>query len=459
MSVTPEDIERSLSTDVYQLPRDSIDIPTMVERAQSRLVTLRRQAVFAIFTSPIWGGDYPSVKSFPFRTQYRGYSRDCFLAHERVDMLEPNTGAINIPSNQLAVSELGSFFTPLRTRQQGDFTELRGLTYYTALDFSKDTPAKKLDVMKRDIVEGLNVVAGVDRKNLGSLDYLLYLGILDHLKFHSLTAFHALTFYEREGIVPDDADYLPVRQEAQGVMSTLTRAYYQACMGQSFDAEFNPAELEESVGKVADYIAGSGHSIEHFRFPEVINPLIIMLGSHEAARRKPYPDTIIGIPSGGTEVAVATALMYENLYPMGVPDTKFVPLSFHYKGQGGVSPEKLVELITQLSDVSGKHVLIVDDNSNSGSTLQRMSEAVIRAGANQRSVHIAEIDPARLLVRHRKEALDFGVVNMDHPDLETAMGMSGASGQDGSNERRRWVKRLVKKEYERSKKTPVTSVS
>lgn len=439
----------------YQLKREEVDVPAMVDRAKNRLLQLRKQAMAAILVSPVWGEYYPSVKDFRFRTQYRGYSKDPTTS-ERVGMLEPNTGAINILSSNLAASELGGFFTPLRTRQQGDFTQLRGLTYYTALNFSRNTPAKKLEVMTKDIKEGLDVMSSVDRRNLSSVDYLVYLGILDHLKFHALTAFHALTFHERTGILPDDEDYLSTRREAQGVMSTLTRAYYQACLGQSFDAQFNRVKLEESVDKVADYVVHSSHSIAHFTFPEVINPLTIILGAHEAARRKSYLNTIIGIPSGGTEVAVATSLMYESLYPkLDVLDTAFVPLSFHYHGQGGVSRDQLVQMLTRSNKLEGKYVLIVDDNSNSGSTLQGMSEAVIKAGASQVLVHLAEIDPARVMAKHSRGERRFGVVNMDHPDLYTAMGIAGALDKDGGDLRRKEISRFVKKAHQKIEKVDV----
>lgn len=451
------------SAAVYQLRREGVDIDAMVGHAQYSLIRRRTRAVVAAIDSGVWHGEYPSLRSFPFRRQYRELSSRLGAP---VYVFEPRTGAVNVTTDQIAASPLGKFFTPLRIRHEGKFTQLRGLTYYVPIDFSKNTPAKKLATMRRDMEEGLGVVSSVDRRTLNSDDLLLYLGILDHLKAHTLTAFNALTFHEREGIRPDDADYMHTRQEAQRLMVTTTRAYYQACLGQPFDAEFDPPVLNRSLERVADYIVNSGHSIAHFTFAEVSHPVIIMLGAHEAARKKSLPDLIIGIPSGGTEVAVVTHQMYENLYPNGganggIPNLEFVPLSFHYRTQRGVSPDKLVELLRRSTSIQEKSVLIVDDNSNTGSTLQRMSEAVIRAGASKVAAHIAEIDPARVIAHSKKgNVADFGtvcVVNMDHPDLQTAMGISWTSFEDGGDLRRKDLKRFVERAHRLEKQIAVTS--
>lgn len=434
----------------YQLKCTEIDIPHMVEYAQAELPKLRKQAVAAAVRSNVWQMDYPSLKSFPFKSEYKGYSLE---NGEPVDLFDQKTGAINIPTAALSSSILGEFFTPVRTRQQGKFTQLHGLTYYVSLDFSKNTPEKKLAAMTSDVKEGLDVINSVDRRNLNATDYLLYLGVLDHLKAHLLTAFHALTFHERTGSILDDADYLDIRVRAQKMVCTTTRAFHQAIIGQSFDTEFNLTEINTSLERTADFIANSDHSDADFNYLQVNNPVVILLGAHEAARHTAFPDSIIGIPSGGTEVAVVTHLMYENLYPdRRAPDIEFVPLSFHYRGQGGIDLPQLTEILRQSKVVKDRRVLIVDDNSNTGSTLQRMTEAAIGAGASDIAVHIAEIDPNRVVVKHSTNSLPFGVLNMFHPDLKTAMGVCQTCDQDGTDLRRKAAKRVVRELQKKTKK-------
>lgn len=172
-----------------------------------------------------------------------------------------------------------------------------------------------------------------------------------------------------------------------------------------------------------------------------------MLGAHEAARKKPNPDLIIGIPSGGTEVAVATGLAYEKLHQdRSSPKIAFVPLSFHYRDQYGIDLDKLVDILRVSTDIEGRSVLVVDDNSNTGSTIQRMVDAAIGAGANNVRVHVAEIDPGRLIANSRKENItDFGaakVANLYHPDFETAMGTAWTS-DNGDDLRRKWAMRFA----------------
>lgn len=433
----------------YQLPRGAVD-PEMVHRAERRLLAVRSTAVAAALRSPVWGGEYLSL--IPYRKLYRELSAE---QGRPVYVFEPGTGAVYVPVEYLATSPLGGFFTPYFRRRPEEldkpekgFAYLRGSTYYVALDFSKKTPEEKLAVMETDVAEGLSSIASVDRRSLNARDFLLYLGILDHIKAHTITAFHALTFYEREGFMPDDVDYLPVRRKAQELMVTTIRAYYQACLGQSFDGEFSAGPIKNTFEEVAEYIASSGHSIEHFTYAESGRPVIIMLSAHEAARRKPFPDVIIGIPSGGTEVAVVTQFMYKGLYPKRcAPDLGLVPLSFHYLKQKGIQADRLADLLRRTICVTGKGVLVVDDNSNTGSTLQRMSEALSLAGASEVDAHIAEIDPARVILNSTKKQVgDFGtamVVNMDHPAFKTAMGVCSASSADGRDFIRIKAKRYV----------------
>ncbi len=441
------------SVPIYQLSREEADIPAMVDYAQSTLVKERRQALAASLVSGIWSDEYPSVRSFGYRRIYRGYSlRDS----KRVHVLEPMVGSINVPADRLGTSPLGDFFTPLRRRSEGNFIQLRGLTYHVSQDHSKSTPAKKLEVMKKDIAEGLNAIISVDRKGLDPVSYLLYLGILDYFKTHSLTAFHVLTFHERTGLIPDDAEYMGARKEAQRLMLTTTRAYYQAILGQPFDMEFNPSYIRSAMEKVSGYIVSSDHSIAHFTFAESNNPLTIMLGAYEAVSKKPQQDLIIGIPSGGTEVAVATSLAYELLYrDRNIPDMVFIPLSFHYHDQHGIDPDRLVAILRSSTNIEGKSVLIVDDNSNTGSTIQRMVDATITAGASNIRVHIAEIDFGRLLANARKENFaDFGkakVVNLYHGDFRTAMGTAWTS-DSGDDLRRKDAGRFVQKTHRKIEK-------
>lgn len=422
----------------YRLEMVAMDVPAMISYAVKNITRLRSRAVFKAVKSPGWDSAYPTLKSLGFRGIYRG-------CPERVPIFDSETGAVNILTHGSGDQRLIEFFNPERTRYMGDFTQLRGPTYYASLNYGLNTPEKKLAIMQSDFHEGLDVVDSVNRKELNTDDFLLYLGILDHFKVHALTVFHALTFHERSGETPEDSKYLSLRKETQDLMNIVTRAYYQACIGKPFDPGFTAKKMKRVFDTAANYISGSDHSIAHFIYPEVVQPAIIMLGAHEVARRKPDIDTIVGIPSGGTETAVVTNLMYNNLYPDRQPlSIFFVPLSFHYyKHNRGVAPmdfSTLVSILKRSENITDRNVLIVDDNSNSGITLQTMVEAVKAVGANGVSVHLAEIDPARIMARHtRGKGLAAGVVNMYHPDLSTAMGMSGASSVDGRDLRRQKI--------------------
>ena len=444
----------------YQLRRNRVDVPLMVSQAQDRLVRLRRQALVGALASSAWQQAYPSLMSLDLRRTYRGLSS----SDDRIYPFDPTSGAVAVPSDWVQKSPLGSFFNNTRTINDGRVTLLRGSSYYQALDFSLNTREKRMAAIQRDLQEGLDLVATTRREDLSLPGYLLFLGVLDHNKMHTISLLHALTYPERSGRIPQGFDYQALRQTAQEAVFRATRAFYRACLGQPFDAEFNPQEIKNTTSRVGNYLLGANpDSYPLTTYPEVTHPVIIMLGAHEAARQHPLTNTIVGIPSGGTEIAMVVNLMYEALYPdQPPPGIELVSLSFHYKkiSEDGISPDKLVAILQKLGTISGRRVLIIDDNSNSGSTLQRMSEASVRAGATEVSAHIAEIDPARVLVNSGKEDNPrfFGVVDMLHEDLSTAMGVAHASREDGSDLTRKTIKRKLEKLHRRKKKINSTGV-
>ncbi|MCR4306207.1 MAG: hypothetical protein NUV73_03940, partial [Candidatus Daviesbacteria bacterium] len=85
-------------------------------------------------------------------------------------------------------------------------------------------------------------------------------------------------------------------------------------------------------------------------------------------------------------------------------------------------------------------------------TLQGMAEALIRVGAGQIGVHLAELDPARVMAKQYKEEGKWGVVNMDHPDLKTAMGLYCSLDKDGGDLRRKAIRRFVAKAHNQIEK-------
>lgn len=351
------------------------------------------------------------------------------------EIFDPATGAIMI-EGQIPESELGEFFTASRICEVENHTELRGVNYYISLDKYRNEPTKKIQVISNDIQDGLQVLSKVDPKEIRTeKDYLLYLGVLDYLKMHSITIFHALTYGERSLHIPEDETertrYFQYRDQSLQLMQTLTRSFYQASIGQLEVLPTNPQDLLFSAKSLLEYLKGTVKPDEFFKFtyPEVNNPLVIMLGAQEAAIENPNIQTIIGVPSGGTETAIATQLAYEYLHNYS-PEVLFIALSMHSKFSDKLNTEQLTQLIQTLypNSVQGKNVLLIDDNANTGSTIQTMSEAVLALGALSESVHLAQHDPTRLKDKYERKRIPFGsLFRFDHPNHKTTMGVINLS--------------------------------
>jgi adenine/guanine phosphoribosyltransferase-like PRPP-binding protein len=414
---------------VYQLDKRRVNVEPMVEGALSKLPILKMGALRRALSPDNWVGEFPSLKDLPSRRANRGFHT-----------FDSETGSIAIMGG-LPDSPVGEYFTPSRRVDRRGFVILRGENYYKSVD--KDSGFdEKLEIIHTDLKDGLAVAESTNRKALDPTNYLAFLGVLEYLKLHSLAMFHAITYRERYGDFPEDQNYQRTRAAARGNMVTLTRAFYQSCMGQPFDESFNPKVSAQIVDEAAEYISSSTPRDKVFTLPEASHPLTIMLGSSEAALRHPEANKIIGIPSGGTEAALVTAYMYEFLHGKS-PDVVLVPLSLH-NVQGGLSQEKIVDLLRRCK-IGGEPVLIVDDNSNTGSTLQRTADAALEAGALNVSAHIVELDPSRIEVKAGKFHNGKGyVVNLEHPDFETAMGIVPITRQKGKEVRRRKARKVLK---------------
>lgn len=264
-------------------------------------------------------------------------------------------------------------------------------------------------------------------------EFLLYLGVLDYLKSHSTTLFHALTFRERRGDLPQSPDqndiYLQYRQKASELMIDLTQKFYQTCIGCPYTTSFNFKDIAVSVNDLTTYLSilfdiDKKHYSYHFTYPEANQPLPILLGSQEASLHNPTIETIVGIPSGGTEAAIAAQLAYQCIHKKS-PQLIFLAQSIHgFHHKGGLDTEQINELINNLhpNSIKGRGVLLVDDSANTGATLQTVANALWKAGAKDIQVHLVNHDPERIVDKYNK-GKGTHLFAVDHRNANTTMGV------------------------------------
>lgn len=363
-------------------------------------------------------------------SQFRGHEGSLNI-REVNGIFSPATGSIIITESlKTSDSPLSAFFRSdpdnphlRRTYQTGDYTELRGRNYFIAKVQNRSAQEKYATIQK-DLVDGITLLAQIKREEINNpKDYLLYLGLLDYMKMHTQTIFHALTYNERHGVTVDDPkdlkEYQLRNQQAIDLMQQYTRMYYQTLFGIDYDQpKADPIQMTEHIKKLINYARkegeravskGLGKPYHRFKYPEVNHSLVIALGVQEAALKNPDAEVLVGIPTGGTETAIVTKLMYENLLGRS-PELLFIPLSIHseIKGKNGfISANDLMDqYYNRLSNLVYRYykqslfrrsVLLIDDNSASGQTLEIMVR-VLRDNLAKVSVHLAEYDGRRFLL-------------------------------------------------------------
>lgn len=317
---------------------------------------------------------------------------------------DPNLGSLIVPAEiDPATSRFSDFYTHDRYYKAGGKIELRGDNYFVAHN-SKVNDEVRLDVMKDDMASGLIALTDIKRSEITNpKDYLLYLGTIDYLKLHSLALLNLVSYSERRGTLSGSdrkrQEYFQIRNKAVGLAVSMTRFYYQTLLGLDYDGGLDFEKTLKDYEEVVDYSKKKDPKVlrdpdsHRAKYPEVNHPLVIALGAQESVLRNPDVETVVGIPSGGTETAIVMQMLYEQLEEKKT-DLAIVPVSSHKI----VLSEKLSEMIKSLNinATRGKNVILVDDNSTSGKTLEFIARALMKNHPASLKVHVAQYDARKL---------------------------------------------------------------
>lgn len=351
---------------------------------------------------------------------------------ELSNLFDPVSGKIIVPASyNLSQSELATFYDNNHKigfiQSHEGKVELRGRTYYAAKEYKTDVE-DKIRIIQDDMDKVLGVVSNYAQRRQeisNPRDYLMYLGILDLMKHHSITLFHTLTYNERKLKFPTDRDefyaYQERRQQALGLMRTSVRMYYQTLFGKDYDEGVDLETVRNGLPQLTGYIRNSmlseagtlssdatadevraykekrAHLNNRFTNVEVNNPFMISLGVQEAVKRHPDTDMIVGIPSGGTETAFVTQLVFEHKTGK-TPQLVLLPLAFHSKvGKRITTPDVSAFLGTYYrNSFDSKKILLVDDSSETGKTLGMAAQGLLANHAEEVSVHVLDLSTRRL---------------------------------------------------------------
>ncbi len=413
----------------YQLP---IDQPSIKKDLEDTVSSLRDRKVFAVIHA--FRKDRELDKKYmsltdldlrKFNDKVKGWKGA--PGRKQVPIIDPRLGFYNYPENKLPESDLGNFFREERVfERRNEILELGGPNLFVSLDVKKGV-AEKIDVVEHDLLEGLAVLAKTDRSTLDENEFLLYLGVLDLVKTHSMVMFNAITYPEREKKLPKTKEglekYEQAKSKSKNLAIMMTRMYYRGISGTEYDQD--PKDLIEAAKEVLAY---SKENIEpgevyKFTFPEARNPISIILGASETALKNPEVDTVLGIQSGGVEPAIVLQMMYEIYHKKSV-DLVIVPVSVHSTNYEAMTPEQVEELISSdKPKIENRNVVIAEDNSNTGTTLEIASTVLKNMGAKSDLAFIVDLDPDRILDKiGRKFARPTTVANIRHQNYNATLG-------------------------------------
>ncbi len=317
-------------------------------------------------------------------------------------------GSLKTKNDPRASGHYARFFsTERRFAKKGSDYILRGSNYLVSIDPTLEV-RQKLEILWRDFDDAVDALS-LDGGAISSSHYVEQSATLDYMKNAAITLFNALIQEEKIGKFRlNDVEYRALRDSAIHLARHSVQAYYAHLIGRNgdyFSAFSKVVERHEAFREVTDYVeqqySEGVFSSRFFTRPEAGHPLVIAASVYATAQTvEPLPDTVIGLPSGGTELAFAQQYAYEALRHH---ETEFVliPLSLHSIkdafGTDEFTRDGFLEFLRSKEEkIRDKHLLIVEDNSSTGRTIQLLYDMLTELyNVDRVTVSVAEADLIR----------------------------------------------------------------
>jgi adenine/guanine phosphoribosyltransferase-like PRPP-binding protein len=389
----------------YSFDSDAINLTHMLALLQRSISDRLDTVLVEMQTSPAWG---PGTSLLSLR------SAEVKSPFDRI------TGTLQFNPG-IGSAEIVDFYRqPGRLSIKHGKAFTRGYRYHVGADKELNTQ-QKLEIISEDIADACNVIQSLrDVESIPEESYWGYLGVIDVLKHHYLSLFHAVTNPAKFNQNANMEEFAQVKDRAFLLARHFTRALYQTLLGRDHDSEIDLLELETFTRILVDYLnrQAQHNGSEMFKIAEIDHPLTIMLGVHANITNHQNIDVILALPTGGTQIGIATQLGYE-LYYQRSTRLHCVPLSTYSRNptfEGLTTDAELCEYLGHL-DIQEKDVLVAEDNSNTGATAQRITKALQDSGVSSSVVTIIEADVRRVVSNQRKGAgKSRAVANLLHPD-------------------------------------------
>lgn len=274
----------------------------------------------------------------------------------------------------------------------------KGARYYVSVD-SSIPPQRKLEIIREDI----DVALRNSSEAYSDESYLQYLGMIDYIRNHLNTLYHSFTYQDRYQLTNREG-YRESRNKMYKAMQHITQEYYLVMLGHKRHIDVDYSEVSSLVDEIITELNTRDGDNIVFKMPEIENPLKIINFADLVTEDNPDIKTIVGAPSGGTETAIVTHLMYSIKDPDTDRALKLLPISTHSASVFRTGEETTTSYIHEYMGnnrigFDGQSVLFIDDNSNTGQTLSLAQEAIQQSGAVDVVCRVVEADPIRIQLK------------------------------------------------------------
>jgi ribA/ribD-fused uncharacterized protein len=313
------------------------------------------------------------------------------------------TGAIQI-KDLCELSDARSFFYTKDDRffLKGEMHVLRGPRYLAALDPRLSIP-QKLSIFIEDIHEGFLYIQKL-RQEPPNRQHKSVAPVLDYVKNGIITLTNAFLRNEKRGKQDiNEPSYADLKSKAVRAGRAATYAFYSSLIG-----EFDYLELEDDLSNIVsvareicaalikEYERYSLSSRDIVR-PEATHPLILLAFTSVLLQKQKDIDTVIGLPSGGTEIAYLISEAFSRRGSKSC-DLVLLPVSLHsmyalFREKS--DPNSILPKYwkTYKHELNGRSIVLVDDNSSSGSTVSAVVSSLKDTYRHSRiSFAVAEAD-------------------------------------------------------------------
>lgn len=289
---------------------------------------------------------------------------------------------------------------------------LRGERYLSSINPNLET-RQRLNILLDDFVNGVSFLNEHSQKiSENESIYKQELAILDYIKNAMIVVLNALIQNEKLGIFRlDDKEYQNTREYVTNMAKRVVKMYFSYLVGNETEYKRTLAvvtkrsfrEFENTIFYLEQEYRDGAINNQSFSRPEANHPLVIGASALLNAEKKDLnPSLIFAFPSGGTELALTQQYAIE-LTKGFRPQVILLPFSIYSVSQ--LSKRKLgdkkmyttLEYLEQFREsIDGREILIVEDNSNTGSTIQKFYDLLIENFRPKKvTISVAEADIIR----------------------------------------------------------------